>query len=294
MIQIMAAESDGVLGMVSGPGDEQPMDLSRPSRKATRLVPALIPISLLRSGYHHRRVPNKDTAGTKRVALPSQISLVNNESEETVPERLQESTKDDDWRDHQVSPKRSRLGSGDNWGGAPRLDRARSVPQLTPLPSLQRHKSLSESRIPVATLEANAHDESWGLDSPPDHLSEEDLRQRLQLTDSNGALLKSSWIYIGYYSQLLHRFQAQELLRQFALQHQRESQDDKVEGTAASATSKAPNVSEDACDIKRRQTRPLTGKHVRPGTGASPATLLSLRRKIQARQQQHDAQQLQK
>lgn len=39
-------------------------------------------------------------------------------------------------------------------------------------------------------------------------------------------------------------------------------------------------------DAKRRPVRPLTGKHVRPGTGASPATLLTLRKKIQARQQQ--------
>nr|CAD7570251.1 unnamed protein product [Timema californicum] len=45
---------------------------------------------------------------------------------------------------------------------------------------------------------------------------------------------------------------------------------------------------EDSSDSKRRHGRPLTGKHVRSGTGASPATLLSLRRKIQARQQQHN------
>jgi hypothetical protein len=68
----------------------------------------------------------------------------------------------------------------------------------------------------------------------------------------------------------------------------------QIEGMAVSATSKASNPSEDTCDMKRRQARPLTGKHVRPGTGASPATLLSLRRKIQARQQQHDGQQLHK
>lgn len=234
----MAAESDGVFGMVPGSGDEQPMDLSQASRKPARLMPPLIPISLLRSGCHHRRILNKDTVGTKRVAIPQNISVVENETEEIVPERLQESTKDIDWRGSQVSPKRSRLCSEGGWAETPRLDRARSVPQLTPLPSLQRHKSLSESRIPVAAAEAEAkvtaHEETfpaWGIDSPSEHLSEEDLRQRLRLTDSNDALLKSSWIYIGYYSQLLHRFQAQELLRQFALQHQRDTQNDKVRET---------------------------------------------------------------
>lgn len=68
----------------------------------------------------------------------------------------------------------------------------------------------------------------------------------------------------------------------------------QIEGVAVTATSKTPNPAEDTCDMKRRQARPLTGKHVRPGTGASPATLLSLRRKIQARQQQHDTQKLHK
>lgn len=68
----------------------------------------------------------------------------------------------------------------------------------------------------------------------------------------------------------------------------------QTEGVAVTATSKVPNPAEETCDMKRRQARPLTGKHVRPGTGASPATLLSLRRKIQARQQQHDTQKLHK
>ena len=53
----------------------------------------------------------------------------------------------------------------------------------------------------------------------------------------------------------------------------------------ANVQTMAANSPEDVCDLKRRQARPLTGKHVRPGTGASPATLLSLRRKIQQRQQ---------
>ena len=35
----------------------------------------------------------------------------------------------------------------------------------------------------------------------------------------------------------------------------------------------------------RKSLRPLTGKHVRPGTGARAETLLTLRRKIQQRQQ---------
>lgn len=217
--------------MVPSSGDEQPMDLSRASRKPTRLMPPLIPISLLRSGDHYRQVPNKDTVGTKRIALPQQKSVVKPQTEETLTERLEEDTKGE-WRDSQASPKRSRLCSEDGWVQPPRLDRARSVPQLNPLPSLQRHKSLSESRIPVTTAEAEAkvHEENfpvWRFDRSSEHLVEEDLQQRLRFPD-NDALIKSSWIYIGYYSQLLHRFQAQELLRRFALQHERDSQDEQV------------------------------------------------------------------
>ena len=39
-------------------------------------------------------------------------------------------------------------------------------------------------------------------------------------------------------------------------------------------------------DERKRVTRPLTGRYVRHGTGASPATLLTLRRVIQERQRQ--------
>lgn len=227
----MAAASDGVIDMVPSSGDEQPMDLSRASRKSTRLMPPLIPISLLRSGHHHRQFPNKDTVGTKRIALPQLISVAKNKTQETTTERLEESTKGD-WRDNQASPKRSRLCSEDGWVQSPRLDRARSVPQLNPLPTLQRHKSLSESRIPVTTAEADAkvREETfpaWRFDSSSEHLVEEDLQQRLRFPD-NDALIKSSWVYIDYYSQLLHRFQAQEILRRFALQNERDAQDDKV------------------------------------------------------------------
>ncbi|GLG93711.1 Uncharacterized protein GBIM_01052 [Gryllus bimaculatus] len=87
--------------------------------------------------------------------------------------------------------------------------------------------------------------------------------------------------------RLLHRFQAQEFLRQLALQHQQEQAAQKADPAAASKTA-IPTQEEENADIRRKQARPLTGKHVRPGTGASPATLLTLRRKIQARQQQHD------
>jgi hypothetical protein len=197
-------------------------------------MPPLIPISLLRSGCHRRRFTKGDFAGAKRFTAAQQMSAVKCESEETVPEELKQGAKDYDWRDKQDSPKRSRVCGEDGWVGPPRLDRARSVPQLTPLPSLQRHKSLSESRIPVATAEAQAKGISdgevfhtWGTDSPSEPLGDEVLRNRLQFT-GNDALLKSSWIYIGYYSQLLHRFHAQELLRQFALHHQRDTQDDQV------------------------------------------------------------------
>ncbi|XP_049845845.1 uncharacterized protein LOC126298528 [Schistocerca gregaria] len=95
------------------------------------------------------------------------------------------------------------------------------------------------------------------------------------------------------YTQLLHHFHAQEMLRrQFALQAARMLQtaqepSSAIHGGADAAM--APDAA-DKCAAEseaRRRRRPLTGKHVRQGTGASPATLLTLRRKIEARQRRH-------
>ncbi|XP_068082187.1 uncharacterized protein [Anabrus simplex] len=307
----MAAESDGIQDMVSG--EEEPIDLSKTPRKSLRLMPPLIPIRLLRPGYNQRQAVRPDDYNRGERALrpiPRLNAVVPHyPSQQTVVPIQQNNIRD--WRERsavgeededeeeeetndEVSRKRVRLEQEvgcDSWLSQ-RLDRARSVPQLAPLPiPLQRHKSLSESRISVATAAGSATEDSsdW---------HEEELRQRLQMATAlqapgepgsdNEALLKSSWIYVGYYSQLLHRFQAQEMLRQIALQRHRDSPEDQnIEGTSLPAP-KSEVPSDDVGDIKRRQARPLTGKHVRPGTGASPATLLTLRRKIQARQQQHN------
>ncbi|KAJ9579383.1 hypothetical protein L9F63_024509 [Diploptera punctata] len=187
----MAAESDGELGMVANSVDEQPMDLSRASKK----------------------VDSSRSASDSHKSTTIWLS-----STKIAQQRF----------------------SG--------LDRARSVPQLTPLPALQRHKSLSESRI-----------------AQPEN--------------------DEAWLYVGYYSQLLHRFQTHFALQQ----HQLEKSLTKGRKLTSSTDAKAENPSDDVCDIKRRQARPLTGKHVRPGTGASPATLLTLRRKIQQRQQNNNS-----
>jgi hypothetical protein len=40
---------------------------------------------------------------------------------------------------------------------------------------------------------------------------------------------------------------------------------------------------------RKKSTRPLTGKHIKTGTGAKPSTLLELRKKIHARQQMKSA-----
>jgi len=40
---------------------------------------------------------------------------------------------------------------------------------------------------------------------------------------------------------------------------------------------------------RKKVSRPMTGKHIRTGTGAKPSTLLELRKKIQARQQMKSA-----
>ena len=137
----MAAESDGEPGLVASTVEEQPMDLSKRSKKTTRLVPPLIPISMLPSGFHQRRFLNLKRSASEDAA---------------------EVEADSDWR---MTPKRSRL------------DRARSVPQLNPLPALQRHKSLSESRIAQPVPEEPCP-------------------------------------YLGYYSQMLHHFQAKCVLEQ--------------------------------------------------------------------------------
>lgn len=42
-------------------------------------------------------------------------------------------------------------------------------------------------------------------------------------------------------------------------------------------------------DERKRVSRPLTGRYVRHGTGASPATLLTLRNMIQQRQRQRES-----
>jgi hypothetical protein len=45
----------------------------------------------------------------------------------------------------------------------------------------------------------------------------------------------------------------------------------------------------DEGDSRKKSTRPMTGKHIRTGTGAKPSTLLELRKKIHARQQMKSA-----
>ncbi|PSN47084.1 hypothetical protein C0J52_19320 [Blattella germanica] len=219
----MAADSDGLYGMVSNPGDDQPIDLSRGTKKSTRLMPPLIPISMLPSGYHQRRFSNREPLGAKRNAEPSdRLAPTVEESTSDMP-----TARDDDWRESQSSPKRTRLSGEDGWGGTLRLDRARSVPQLAPIPSLQRYKSLSESRIPEAAAEAEAK-ASLGPDTSSEIVRALELKHRLNLLGHNIDLTEIL-IYLSNYRQMYQNCQARELLRRLALQHQ---QDNQQVGTA--------------------------------------------------------------
>lgn len=355
----MAAVSDGAPDMVSG--DDQPIDLSRTPRKPLRVMPPLIPIKLLRAGYAAQQaskqiktneitlaslirgktdiLANKDEdskCGAESVARSVGCGEASDADDEKEEDDEEDCGGGDEVAATQDRRKRVRLENGaaaapsgpERWA---RLDRARSVPQLTPLPpltplplALQRGKSLSESRIAAAAAAAAAERLRRGLKGDTHAAStvtrpsqEEALRLHLQAaalrsaaaTATEGAssggdesegggrtagstAFNNSWIYVGYYSQLLHRFQAQELLRQLAIQHQSDSLPHQKLDPTPDAKSSLHVPEEESNDNRRKQARPLTGKHVRPGTGASPATLLTLRRKIQARQQLLDSKRL--
>jgi hypothetical protein len=146
---------------------------------------------------------------------------------------------------------------------------------------------------------------------------------QLQLTSAAmlgdpGGLLKAMgnyppWVYLGYYSQLLHSYQAQEILRQYAMQSQNStppvSQGEKSPSvphtlgssgyncgspmSPASLSEGQNGVDSDGSVVGqgtsgsangKRAPRAMTGRHVRTGTGASPSTLKTLREKIEERQ----------
>ncbi|XP_063219544.1 uncharacterized protein LOC134529419 isoform X2 [Bacillus rossius redtenbacheri] len=333
----MAVESEEVLKMV--PVEEQPIDLSKTMRKAPRSMPPLIPISILRAGlYDHHlfckrngkinlasnlslppgteiftiKANDKLTMNSKKPNVVKQVrtkSIISC-NQECLSERHSASCNQHNVHCDKIPRKRHFESEQleDDWI-AKRLDRAHSVPHLTPFPfALQRQKSLSESRIPlITTLPSSSpktvfysHDSdvSSNFCNSPDQPHLSNLCQRLLredlLIDGNWSnnhdlsVVKSSYNYLDYHPKLLHECHTQDLLQQYVLQHQK---DDTVEHGIENISSNAVQVelpSEGCNDLKLRSSRPLTGKHVRPGTGASPATLLSLRRKIQARQQQHE------
>jgi len=93
--------------------------------------------------------------------------------------------------------------SGGQWDASARLDRANSVPYLTALPPLQRHKSLSESRIapkaaglpPAPPLTStDAKTVRWLIDH-----QQELQRQRIQQMD----MLEPAEININYYTKMV-------------------------------------------------------------------------------------------
>nr|CAD7445218.1 unnamed protein product [Timema bartmani] len=272
----MAAKSDG--RSVVKIEEEQPIDLSQAPRKPSRLMPPLIPISTLRAGLNISRVYN-NTATTKLTKNPTpllrKIQVVSrvlgqpdysnkcnkfsNNLSDTVKVEQSEIYEEDQKCSSQIdcgfnnsitSRKRCHLESDEDkedWP-AKRLDRARSVPQLAPFPfPLERHKSLSESRIPTTSASSSQQDLTevhgsilrniWGL-NPSECDSKDEWQKRLELAASIDTSNKQcnnnnnnnndgdddSWVYVGYYSQLLHKFQEQELLRQCALQHHKDEQ----------------------------------------------------------------------
>lgn len=100
----------------------------------------------------------------------------------------------------------------------------------------------------------------------------------------------------AYYTQIMQRLHEHELLKRhlegIAVSAAIPPQ---ALGAARSSPAAGPDSVEDSdelvsgldtynCSMRKRAPRALTGKHVKHGTGASPATLLTLRQKIQERQ----------
>ena len=106
-----------------------------------------------------------------------------------------------------------------------RLDRANSVPYLSVLPPLQRHKSLSESRIAPRVAAAAVAAATMPLNYAPlsstedktvrwliDH-QQELQRQRMQQMDLMQQYQEPSEINLNYYSKMVQFMQNQEILR---------------------------------------------------------------------------------
>ncbi|XP_065349251.1 uncharacterized protein LOC135945464 [Cloeon dipterum] len=213
--------------------------------------------------------------------------------------------------------------SSRQWELEMRLDRANSVPYLSALPPLQRQKSLSESRItpkvhavqdvsPVQVIPMrsplNSTDDRtvrWLIEH-----QQELQRQRMQQMDilQQRASPEPTEINLNYYNKVVQFMQTQEAERQRLAQSAAtgvaapttveeddgydDNDDEECPELADIDYSSSPSqsgdhpVGDEACESKRKAgQRPMTGKHVRPGTGAKPSTLLELRKKIQARQQ---------
>lgn len=103
-----------------------------------------------------------------------------------------------------------------------RLDRANSVPYLSALPPLERHKSLSESRIApkVAIAGATVPPNYAPLSSTEDKTvrwlidhQQELQRQRMQQMDLMQQYQEPSEINLNYYSKMVQFMQNQEILR---------------------------------------------------------------------------------
>ncbi|XP_059468461.1 uncharacterized protein LOC132192493 [Neocloeon triangulifer] len=198
------------------------------------------------------------------------------------------------------------------WELEMRLDRANSLPYLSALPPLQRQKSLSESRIPPkasqpvqTTLPAsplNSSDDRtvrWLIEH-----QQEVQRQRMQQLDLlqqqfAGSPEPSTEINLNYYTKMVQFMQSQEAERA-KLQAPTVEEDDGYDenddeecaelaeidySSSPSQSGEIPGDEHSESKRKATGTRPMTGKHVRSGTGAKPSTLLELRKKIQARQQ---------
>lgn len=148
-------------------------------------------------------------------------------------------------------------------------------------------KAAEDECSKVARIEAEPAQRLEPCSPPSDQpVHQETLLQ--QLRQLAPAALPFS-IY-AYYTQIMQRLHEHELLKRH------------LEGMAAStahpgmaqvASSSGLEPIEDSddlggeafnCNMRKRAPRALTGKHVKHGTGASPATLLTLRQKIQERQ----------
>ncbi|XP_029835223.2 uncharacterized protein LOC8032594 [Ixodes scapularis] len=253
----------------------------------------------------------EDLSSTKvprSVIVPAQDSVVKRSSScsrlfeitsESLVERLMRARcKSDSEIQHRNSSQSSRSGTEESLPSPP-SERSASLTLkrriLGGLHAADGQTKAKEEALKVARLNSEIDAKPASLPcSPPNDQRPQQETLLQQLRQLAPAALPFS-IY-AYYTQIMQRLHEHELLKRH------------LEGIAVSAAIPAQALGaarpspatgldsvEDSdelasgldtynCSMRKRAPRALTGKHVKHGTGASPATLLTLRQKIQERQ----------